>query len=175
MYFLPSLHHDHVSGHRNSSAKAPPDTQLHSDLARRRGGIITVSRKVLESSIPPKTNVVTKFLLNVNIRGSFGPVYVLISLEDTVGDLIKAAIEIYLKEKRRPLLSQTDACCFNLHYSQFSMESLKPEEKLTNLGSRNFYMCPKPNNNSKSITPNSSRNNEANSRFPFPKFMDFLL
>lgn len=48
---------------------------------------------------------------------------------------------------------------------------LKPEEKLMNLGSRNFFLCPKPN---KTAT-NAECYDEANTPFPLTKFMDILL
>ncbi|KAK6783201.1 hypothetical protein RDI58_020998 [Solanum bulbocastanum] len=85
----------------------------------------------------------TKLLVNVNIQNSLGPVNLVMSPENTVGELIKAAIEIYVKEKRRPLLNRSDPLCYELHYSQFSMESLRKEEKLVNLGCRSFFVCPK--------------------------------
>ena len=59
----------------------------------------------------------------MNIESSLGPVHVVMSSENTVNDLIKVAIEIYVKEKRRPLLEETDPKFFQLHYSQFSLES----------------------------------------------------
>ncbi|XAR54999.1 hypothetical protein NMG60_11030364 [Bertholletia excelsa] len=83
----------------------------------------------------------TKLLLKVNVEGSPGPVQVVISPENTVGDLVKATVEIYVREKRRPLLAETDPRRFELHYSQFSLESLNSEEKLISLESRNFYLC----------------------------------
>ncbi|XP_060181531.1 uncharacterized protein At4g22758-like isoform X2 [Lycium barbarum] len=92
-----------------------------------------------------KQKKLKKLLMNVNIQNSLGPLHVVMSSENTVGDFIKAVIEIYLKEKRRPLLPSSDARCYELHYSQFSLDSLKPEEKLLNLESRSFFLCPKPN------------------------------
>ncbi|XP_019172681.1 PREDICTED: uncharacterized protein At4g22758-like [Ipomoea nil] len=83
----------------------------------------------------------TKLLLNVNIQNSLGPVHVVMSPENSVADLIRAAVEIYAKEKRRPLLASTDPARYELHYSQFSLESLKPEEFLKNLKSRKFFLC----------------------------------
>lgn len=62
-------------------------------------------------------------LLNVTIGRSLGPVQVVISPEKTTGDLIKAALDIYSREKRRPLLPESDPHRFELHYSQFSLES----------------------------------------------------
>ncbi|XP_065867592.1 uncharacterized protein [Euphorbia lathyris] len=88
---------------------------------------------------PPK---LTKLLLNVTIQGSVGAVQVLMSPDSTVGDLISAAIRQYTKEGRRPIIS-VDPSRFDLHYSQFSLESLNREEKLITLGSRNFFLCPK--------------------------------
>ncbi|PIN02846.1 hypothetical protein CDL12_10145 [Handroanthus impetiginosus] len=91
-----------------------------------------------------KRRQLAKVLVKVNIQNSLGPVQVVTPPETTVGELMKAAIGIYVKEKRRPLLSSSDPQCYELHYSQFSLESLQPEEKLMNLGSRNFFLCPKP-------------------------------
>lgn len=75
------------------------------------------------SSAREKQHKLTKLLLSVNIQNSLGPVHVVISPENTLGDLIRAAIEIYVKEKRRPLLITNDPRCYELHYSQFSLES----------------------------------------------------
>ncbi|CAN0841847.1 Uncharacterized protein At4g22758 [Linum grandiflorum] len=83
----------------------------------------------------------TKLLVNVRIERSLGPVQVIMSPENRVRDLIKAAVDIYVAEKRRPFLEETDPRRFQLHYSQFTFESLDEEEKLVNLESRNFFMC----------------------------------
>ncbi|KAI3799330.1 hypothetical protein L1987_34623 [Smallanthus sonchifolius] len=85
----------------------------------------------------------TKLLLNVTIQRSLGPLQVLISPESTVRDLIADALRIYSKEGRRPILPSLHPSGFGLHYSQFSLESLDPDEKLIELGSRNFFLCPK--------------------------------
>lgn len=83
-----------------------------------------------------------KLLLNVTIQGSLGAVQVVMSQEATVDELIGAAVRQYVKEGRRPVLEATGSTSgFDLHYSQFSLESLKREEKLANLGSRNFFLC----------------------------------
>ncbi|CAK7355756.1 unnamed protein product [Dovyalis caffra] len=105
--------------------------------------------------------------------GEEGPVHVIMSAENTVKDLVKVAMEIYVKDKRRPLLKQNDPDFFELHYSQFSLESLKPDEKLINLGSRNFFLCSKPTN---AVNWSCSEANMA-VKYPFPltKLMDFLL
>ncbi|GER30534.1 flavin-monooxygenase glucosinolate S-oxygenase 3 [Striga asiatica] len=87
----------------------------------------------------------TKALFKVNIQNSLGPVQVVMQPENTAAELTKAAIAVYVKERRRPLLGSVDPGCYDLHYSQFNLESLKPEEKLEDLGSRNFFLCPKFN------------------------------
>ncbi|EEF51013.1 uncharacterized protein LOC8272442 [Ricinus communis] len=155
----------------------PPER--YSDLVRRRGGLISVPGKaagarentIIGSGAPQ--NKLTKLLLNVNIERSLGPVQVIMAPENTVGDLIKAAIEIYVKEKRRPLLKYANPDCFQLHYSQFSLESLKPDEKLINLGSRNFFLCSSSNSINSSCLEKAKLANK--SAFPFIKLMDVLL
>ncbi|GAU23000.1 hypothetical protein TSUD_98290 [Trifolium subterraneum] len=87
--------------------------------------------------VPPK------LLLKVTTMGSLGPVQVLMTPESTVGDLITAAVQLYVKEGRRPILPSNEGSCFDLHYSQFSLESLDRNVKLREIGSRNFFMCPK--------------------------------
>ncbi|KAI7989997.1 Uncharacterized protein LOK49_LG13G01352 [Camellia lanceoleosa] len=158
---------------RHNGRQLPPNSVAHSELVRRRGGLISVPGGKL--TLPPEiTRRFTKLLLNVNIQGSLGPVQVVMSPENAVGDLIKAAIEIYVKEMRRPLLNESDPRRLELHYSQFSLESLKAEEKLINLGSRNFYLCRKPTSVANSTCSNEAKK-VAKSAFPFTKFMDFLL
>ncbi|OMO97406.1 hypothetical protein CCACVL1_04571 [Corchorus capsularis] len=102
------------------------------DLVGRRGGLDEVPAGRLTSSLsarfPPENEGphqqrLTKLLLKVNIEKSLGPVHVVMPSDNTVNDLIKAAIEIYVKEKRRPLLEEIDPKFFQLHYSAFSLES----------------------------------------------------
>ena len=103
-----------------------PPERRSVNLVRRPGGILSVPPGKLA---PPLTETgggtrrLTKLLLNVTIERSLGPVQVVISSENTVSDLVKAAIEIYVAEKRRPFLPETDPHRFDLHYSQFSLES----------------------------------------------------
>ncbi|GMP98966.1 hypothetical protein CsSME_00046638 [Camellia sinensis var. sinensis] len=77
---------------------------------------------------PEERPKLTKLLLNVTVQRS---------------DLIAAVLRQYAKEGRRLILPSTDPSVFDLHYSQFSLESLDREEKLAALGSRNFFLCPK--------------------------------
>lgn len=72
---------------------------------------------------PPK---LTKLLLNVTIHRCLGAVRVMLPPEATVEDLIAAALRQYAKEARLPVINPTgDASGFDLHFSQFSLESKK--------------------------------------------------
>ncbi|KAG9151266.1 hypothetical protein Leryth_002815 [Lithospermum erythrorhizon] len=116
-----------------------------------------------------------KLLLNVTIQRSLGPVHVVMLPDSSVGELIAAAVHLYVKEGRRPVLSSVDPAGFDLHYSQFSLESLSREEKLITLGSRNFFLCPVK----ASVEANGSCSKEVEkaTKLPLPwlKFMDLLL
>ncbi|KAK9999027.1 hypothetical protein SO802_018630 [Lithocarpus litseifolius] len=85
-----------------------------------------LSYKIVVGSMPmegrPLAARLTKLLLNVTIRGSLGTVQVIMSPESTVGDLVAAAVKIYKKVCRRPILPTTNPTMFDLHYSQFSLE-----------------------------------------------------
>lgn len=85
----------------------------------------------------------SKALVTVAVQRSLWPLHVMASAEWRVADLVAAAVELYVREGRRPLLPSADPSAFGLHYSQFSLESLDPEEKLMELGSRSFFLCPR--------------------------------
>nr|XP_043636708.1 uncharacterized protein LOC122607742 [Erigeron canadensis] len=122
---------------------------------------------------PPK---LTKLLLNVTVQRSLGPVHVLISPESTVGDLIAAVLRQFAKEGRRMVFPSLDPSGFNLHYSQFSLESLSPGEKLNELGSRNFFLCPKQSAiSSSSSTCSKEAEKEAKNGLGWLRFMEFML
>ncbi|KAJ4978708.1 hypothetical protein NE237_009488 [Protea cynaroides] len=95
----------------------------------------------LQETLPEMPAKLTKLLLKVTIQRSLGDIQLVMSLESTVGDLIAATVRLYAQEGRRPLLPTTDPAGFDLHYSQFSLERLYREEKLKELGSRNFFLC----------------------------------
>lgn len=85
----------------------------------------------------------SKVLVSVAVQQSMWPLHVMASAEWTVADLVAAAVALYVKEGRRALLPSTDPAAFGLHYSQFSLESLNPKEKIMELGSRSFFLCPR--------------------------------
>lgn len=128
----------------------------------------------------------TKLLLNVTVQRSLGPVQVVMSPDSTVGDLIAAVLRQYAKEGRRLALPTTDPAGFDLHYSQFSLESLDRNEKLMTLGSRNFFLCCKKSEpdvgesavEASETTSSSTCSTEADKvskiSVPWLKFIDFL-
>ncbi|MED6124300.1 hypothetical protein PIB30_057668 [Stylosanthes scabra] len=105
------------------------------------GGSVSTPRGSPKKSSSVCGDGPTKLLLNVTIDNSLGAIQVLMSPEDTVTDLIKAILSIYASEKRRPPLKDTRPDSYDLHYSPFTLQSLKPNDKLKNLGSRNFFLC----------------------------------
>ncbi|KAG9445375.1 hypothetical protein H6P81_016715 [Aristolochia fimbriata] len=144
-------HHDRLSeaGERSSSSSTTtpiPRPGSHSKLLNTLGGTAGAGSGHASPRSPESKQRLTKLLLNVTVLRSLGPVHVIVSPESTVVDLIKAAVEAYVREGRRPLLTERDPLAYDLHYSQFSLESLDAAEKLGNLGSRNFFLCPKPQN-----------------------------
>ncbi|XP_020214673.1 uncharacterized protein At4g22758 [Cajanus cajan] len=121
-----------------------------------------------------------KLLLKVTTMGSLGPVQVVMTPESTVGDLVAVAVRQYVKEGRRPILPSNDPSQFDLHYSQFSLESLDREEKLKDIGSRNFFLCPRKcdGEDGGATTPFASCSREAEraskgGAFGWLRFMDF--
>ncbi|XP_057525165.1 uncharacterized protein LOC130804658 isoform X2 [Amaranthus tricolor] len=76
-----------------------------------------------DHQVVPQTPQMTKLLVSVTVRGSVGPIQVIVSPDDTVHDLIKDVLKVYVKEKRRPLLSEIHPSCFGLHYSPFSLQN----------------------------------------------------
>lgn len=64
-----------------------------------------------------------KLLLKVTVLGSLGPVQMLMKPESTVGDLVETAVRQYINEARRPILPSSFGSDYELHFSQFSLES----------------------------------------------------
>ncbi len=132
----------------------------------------------LVSLSPENKPLLTKLLLNVTVQGSVGAVQVIMSSENTVADLVAAAVKQCVKECRRPILPTTDPSSFDLHYSQFSLESLERDKKLWELGSRNFFLCRRKGEvESEASTSSSTCSKEAEKvnkgGTPWLKFMGF--
>ncbi|PAN25942.1 hypothetical protein PAHAL_4G336100 [Panicum hallii] len=90
----------------------------------------------------------TRLLVNVTVDRSLWPVHLVLGADATVADLVRAAVAAYAREGHRPPLQPGGAAGggdpadgFELHFSKYSLESLSPEEKVVDLGSRNFFLC----------------------------------
>ncbi|KAL0417633.1 UNVERIFIED_CONTAM: hypothetical protein Sradi_1176800 [Sesamum radiatum] len=170
----------HGRGGGVAEAMLPRPRTVPDLLAGRRAGGSS-AEDVVALGTQPK---LTKLLLNVTIQRSLGAVKVLMPLEATVEDLIATALRQYAKEARLPVLPSGEASGFDLHYSQFSLESLDREAKLMALGSRNFFLCPKraaevvAESGGAAITSTSRCSREADNgskkSLPWLKFMDLL-
>jgi hypothetical protein len=66
----------------------------------------------------------SKVLVSVAVLRSMWPLHVMASAEWSVAELVAAAVGLYVKEGRRPLLPSSDPAAFGLHYSQFCLESM---------------------------------------------------
>ncbi|XP_045792485.1 uncharacterized protein LOC123887249 [Trifolium pratense] len=168
-------------GHRRKfSGKTPLNScrKLHNSMPEKHSGI--VDRRFVSTPLMPniQTNVdyvlrPPKLLLKVTIENSLGAIQVLMLPEDTVEDLIKTALVFYEKEKRRPILKNNDWKFYDLHYSKFTFQSLKRDEKLAELESRNFFLCLKPAPLVSSCT--QKENMAMDSAFPWMILVPFLL
>lgn len=71
----------------------------------------------------------TRLLLNVTVEQSLWPVHVVLGADCTVADLVRAAVDAYVREGRRPPLPSAGggggdaAAGFELHFSKYSLES----------------------------------------------------
>jgi hypothetical protein len=64
----------------------------------------------------------SKVLVTVAVQRSMWPLHVMARAEWRVADLVAAALALYVREGRRPLLPSGDPSAFGLHYSQFSLQ-----------------------------------------------------
>eukprot|EP01018_Ginkgo_biloba_P018205 Gb_23758 [translate_table: standard] len=152
----PFSHGEGEKGSEASKLKRMRRPKTHPELLHR--GEKPVSERSLVSETRPHGSMKklqetlafnsSKLLVNVTVLQSIGALRVLLPEDTTVHDVIKAALVLYAKEGRRPLLS-TDPTSFGLHYSQFCMDSLNPKDRIRDLGSRNFFLCPKTTANSR--------------------------
>lgn len=96
--------------------------KTHPELLNRdvHPAVLMNSTKIKNTQVdrPLRTN---KFLVNVTVARSNGPLRLLLFKDATVKDMIKAALLLYAKEGRKPLLSN-DRTSFGIHYSQFSID-----------------------------------------------------
>lgn len=166
----------HVPDHMMRRPKTHPDL-----LSTTRGGRMMptlANNNYINLFLKPGSGAAgtPKVLVNVSVQRSLGPpLHIMASVEWTVEQLMGAAINQYLKERRRPTLPTST---FTLHYSQFTLQCLDPKDKLIGLGSRNFFLCPnyQYDSSSSSSSSCSTQANKLASKISIPwlRFMDFL-
>ncbi|XP_004515762.1 uncharacterized protein [Cicer arietinum] len=78
-------------------------TEKHSGIVDRRYVSTTPKMQTNDSVFR-----LSKLLMKVTIENRLGAIQMLMLPEDTVGDLIEATLVFYEKEKRRPILMNTD-------------------------------------------------------------------
>eukprot|EP01018_Ginkgo_biloba_P018264 Gb_36682 [translate_table: standard] len=80
-----------------------------------------------------------RILVSITVEGSTGPIKAIVKKGATVNDVIKLTIDKYAREGRYPVLdSNTDM--FELHVSNFSMESLNRTDRVGELSTRTFFL-----------------------------------
>lgn len=132
----------HRGGQNSSSFRGmSPTLNSSSQLRRPRTVPDLVSYGSLTATLPEdRPRVPPKLLLNVTMQGSLGPVQVVMTPESTVGDLVASAVRQYVKEGRRPVLPTANPSGFDLHYSQFSLESEAHDRESFSLLSNLFVL-----------------------------------
>ncbi|EES06897.1 uncharacterized protein LOC8058633 [Sorghum bicolor] len=147
----------------------------------RRAGVVHATTTTTDAAVPWGSirAAPSKALVTVAVQRSMWPLHVMAGAEWRVADLVAAAVGLYVREGRRPLLPSADPSAFGLHYSQFSLESLDPEEKLMELEGRSFFLCPRataapstrPATEASKATPTSA--DRQNMLPPWLSFMHF--
>ncbi|KAL3526965.1 hypothetical protein ACH5RR_011621 [Cinchona calisaya] len=82
-------------------------------------------------------------LITVNVLGSTGPLRFLANEDDTVSEVIDAALKLYAREKRLPLLGSSDVNNFLLYPANAGLDALSPSEAIRSQGVRKFVLCKK--------------------------------
>ncbi|RCV06631.1 hypothetical protein SETIT_1G178300v2 [Setaria italica] len=108
-----------------------------------RGGDAAAAARVPWAGAGGRAVAPSKVLVTVAVQRSMWPLHVMARAEWRVADLVAAAVGLYVRDGRRPLLPSGDPSAFGLHYSQFSLQGLDPDEKVVELGSRSFFLYPR--------------------------------
>ncbi|XP_061370236.1 uncharacterized protein At4g22758-like isoform X1 [Gastrolobium bilobum] len=83
-----------------------------------------------------------RFLVNINILGSAGPIRFVVNEKDLVSGVIDTALKSYAREGRLPVLG-SDANNFFLYCANAGFDALNPLEPIGSYGVRNFVLCKK--------------------------------
>ncbi|CAL5036549.1 unnamed protein product [Urochloa decumbens] len=136
-----------ASGSTQALALAPPAHRGGGGGEHARGLHLLERMAPLRMMAAADSRRLTRLLVNVTVDRSLWPVHLVLGADATVADLVRAAVAAYVREGHRPPLPLQPggggdaADGFELHFSKYSLESLRPEEKVVDMGSRNFFLC----------------------------------
>ncbi|KAL3693349.1 hypothetical protein R1sor_007000 [Riccia sorocarpa] len=83
---------------------------------------------------------VSRMLLMVTVAGSVGPLKVLVDGDATAQTVLRAALQVYVREGRLPVLG-LDSSWFDLHAGHITFnDALEPNQPIRPLNARNFVM-----------------------------------
>ncbi|XP_027160113.1 uncharacterized protein LOC113763833 [Coffea eugenioides] len=89
-----------------------------------------------------KNNSNNKFLITINVLGSAGPVRFVVNENDSVSEVIDAALKLYARQDRLPVLG-SDVNSFLLYPANAGLDALILSESIGLQGVRNFVLCKK--------------------------------
>lgn len=95
-----------------------------------------------------------RFLVNINIMGSAGPIRFVVNEKELVSGVIDTALKSYSREGRLPVLG-FDATNFLLYCANAGFDALSPLEPIGSFGVRNFVLCKKQVYSSSKAAPQS--------------------
>ncbi|KAL3525525.1 hypothetical protein ACH5RR_013897 [Cinchona calisaya] len=101
-----------------------------------------VQQKQKKKNDENKSTHNNKLLITVNVLGSAGPIRFLVNGDDIVSQVINAALKIYARQKRFPVLG-SDVDSFLLYPANAGLDALNPSESIGLQGVRNFVLCQK--------------------------------
>lgn len=119
----------------------PEVVEPHRRLLQQRMEPLSSFRPPADSDVDRDDRRLTRLLVNVTVDRSLWPVHLVLGADATVADLVRAAVAAYAREGRRPPLAGAAADGFELHLDKYSLQSLRLEDKVLDLGSRNFFLC----------------------------------
>ncbi|KAL1824177.1 hypothetical protein DCAR_0312225 [Daucus carota subsp. sativus] len=103
--------------------------------------LFSQNQKEKSSAVPGREK---RFLIIVNVLGSSGPIKMVVKEDDSVAAVIRAALKLYAREERLPVLGYDVNKCL-LYPSHGEQNALSPNEVIAAGGGRNFLLCKKQN------------------------------
>lgn len=99
-------------------------------------------KKRIDENKKGKNNSNNKFLVTINVLGSAGPIRFVVNEDDTVSEVIDAALKLYGRQDRLPVLG-SDVNSFLLYPANAGLDALNLSESIGLQGVRNFVLCKK--------------------------------